>query len=94
MAHQLKVERSKPCGQLFPLSKGFHFALFIGLFATRKVFHRAGHGKSTAIVWQRHRASIATTSALISLCRSAHCSDLSKSYSMRVYVQRNFWLSH
>ena len=28
-------------------------------------------------------ASSATTIALISLCRSAHCSDLSKSYSMR-----------
>ena len=24
MAHQLKVERSKSCGQLFPLSKGFY----------------------------------------------------------------------
>ena len=27
MAHQLKVERSKPCGQFFPLSKSFQLAL-------------------------------------------------------------------
>ena len=28
MAHQLKVERSKSCGQLFPLSKGFYLVNF------------------------------------------------------------------
>ena len=42
MAHQLKVERSKSCGQLFPLSKGFYRNLLWWTFLPRRIFLGSG----------------------------------------------------